>query len=1122
MPALTAPPEVDDLGVDQDAGKDLLDLTEPSPPADDPWSLTSTSKDKKKKKGANEEPKIEEVPLSKTKSKDSKSSAKAPVDDILDLVEEAEPEPAKEDKKAKKEEKSSSGWGSSLWVSSSSKKETSKEKKEREKREKKEKEEKEAADAAEAQRKADEEAFAAALGDEPNDILDELDAPPPPSTDDKKKSSKDRKKDDKAKPAKIESKSSKKSDSKEEPIVDVPEPAPIILSVDEAKKDELKKADGWGFWGASVKSTKKATAAPETKSKIDVDPWANQDTSVNGAPNMPDTSFGDDALAAAMSSPKSSPKDKKSSKGASIQDRIKALGAEDVKSSKSKKKDSAVGAAAVPPGPAPESEAIIEVVEEPELEKKSSKNKKVDKKSSKKSKELDALAPHPPVPASPVPGGFPADDLLDAEIDMSASPPKKSSKDKKSSSISKDTKKKSDPEPVVEDQVVVEEAAEIPTPPLEDSGKDKKSTKKDRPKVVRDQGSSSWGFWGATPTKKVAKKDEPVSPKTSERPTTGLSRSRSERKARDKDPLEKSSKSSGSDKDHKESKSRPSTSRSFSLFGTPTPSRSKSTRVPSSAAKSGSRRHSSAVEESGLVSPPPEKEMSAKAAKLMGVSRSKSTKEKKTRMIPDPYPIDSDDMIVVAADVPEDSAKDFDESRRQRKKSSRSKRQDIYMSGGLGDGDEVMVDAPRGSDEAKVLSGPDDTQFVERPGPPRRSSTMKKAGIMGGILGAFGAASRPNPERRQSKHDSEDAGPRRKRDSAYEEDRAKRLRREDRKLHRSSRKTSDGDGPTDAAPVTDVEAEEAREARRQERRERRAREEAEEAGRTARREERRRARAKEDEERQAREDEERRARRRARREEEDRLAREEEKAREERRERRRQRAEEEAAAAAAASSRPKTDRRRSYADGPEDEEARRMRREERRMRRSVDVGVPLHQERPRASRRHSEYPEQSERRNGEHTSPHGNGPIPAPLAHAIKTGGDKTASWVHSVNDDPPPPPPIEGTIIDAPVHFAEDRAPDPLDEGEGTTAREFRHRRRRDGEKDAYGDEAEERRRRRRDREAGVKSSDGSSRDRRKSYASNSMGYGDMGYRTYDGRPSMPARNDSKRGSWFKKIAGL
>ena len=96
---------------------------------------------------------------------------------------------------------------------------------------------------------------------------------------------------------------------------------------------------------------------------------------------------------------------------------------------------------------------------------------------------------------------------------------------------------------------------------------------------------------------------------------------------------------------------------SFSMFGMgATPSRSKSTRERPHA----SRRHSVAVDDSGMMSPPPDeikpKDMSAKAAKVMGVSRSKSTREKtKSRKVPDPYAIDDDDLVMV--DNPEDLAR---------------------------------------------------------------------------------------------------------------------------------------------------------------------------------------------------------------------------------------------------------------------------------------------------------------------------------------------------------------------------------------------------------------------------------------------------------------------------------
>ena len=497
----------------------------------------------------------------------------------------------------------------------------------------------------------------------------------------------------------------------------------------------------------------------------------------------------------------------------------------------------------------------------------------------------------------------------------------------------------------------------------------------------------------------------------------------------------------------------------------------------------------------------------------MGVSRSKSTREKtKSRKVPDPYAIDSDDLVMV--DGPEDSAKDMkvdtpEKERRPRK----SRRESTMMSGGLGGGEAVMVDAPR-----------DDLVDDARPPLVRRAtSSAKKPGLMGGIFSAF---TKGTPDRRQGKPYDSDDGLQRKRGSVYDDDRAKRLRRDDRKVGRS-RKPSDADGLTDGARGVEPEDADAKAARRADRRAQR--DEPDDEARVERRrqrEEARQAKAREEDDKLKQEEEDREARRNARRAdrdarraEEDRLAQEEEAKTAERRERRREkersRAEEET------SSRPKTgDRRRSHMDaGEEDPEARRIRREERRVRRSVDP-VAEEKERPRTSRRRTDVPapvdDYFDKRNGEQAS---YAPTTAPPADGrpyIKSGGDKTTSWVDSVNESPPPPPPIEGTIIDAPVHFAHDDAPDALDEDE-LTAREYRHKRAKD--RDGYGSQDPEVRGSRHDRlkSDGVRSSDGSSYDRRRDYGGpvNSMGFNDMG------RPTMPT-GASKRSSWFKKIAGI
>ena len=218
--------------------------------------------------------------------------------------------------------------------------------------------------------------------------------------------------------------------------------------------------------------------------------------------------------------------------------------------------------------------------------------------------------------------------------------------------------------------------------------------------------------------------------------------------------------------------------------------------------------------------------------------------------------------------------------------------------------------------------------------------------------------------------------------------------------------------------------------------------------------------------------------------------------------------------------RPKAERRRSHA--PEDDEARRARHEERRMRHSM-AEASGDKERPRHSRRRSERPGPAEgyfdRRNGEHP-PNGDGDGDGDAADGapfMKTGKDKTASWVHSISDAPPPP--IEATIIDAPVHYATDHAPDPMMD-EDLTARELRHSRRKANHRhrdlDGYSTEDPELRRKRQD------AGNGGARSRGMGGPVNSMGYDTMdGVKTFDGRPALQ-RGESKAGSWLKKITGL
>jgi hypothetical protein len=160
-------------------------------------------------------------------------------------------------------------------------------------------------------------------------------------------------------------------------------------------------------------------------------------------------------------------------------------------------------------------------------------------------------------------------------------------------------------------------------------------------------------------------------------------------------------------------------------------------------------------------------------------------------------------------------------------------------------------------------------------------------------------------------------------------------------------------------------------------------------------------------------------------------------------------------------------------------------------------------ERRRASRRASEY----------------NTTTPFVAAMRPK-GGDKTASWVADLASSPPPPPPVEGTIIDAPVHFAAvpDDGPDPYDNDPTTTAREMRRSKR---------DSAAAPRSSRRDDPPSQASSGGGGgagyHRRGQSYAgpSNSLGYNDMNSREA-AAGATPASKAKKAGGWLKKLAGL
>ncbi|KAK5170050.1 hypothetical protein LTR04_004969, partial [Oleoguttula sp. CCFEE 6159] len=1154
-------------------------------PMDDTWKYATTGKmgKKDKKGGPIREASSAKVPTI-AESKLGKNNSKESPDEVAEVIGDFAPAVVVvEELKAVKEEPpktaKSSGWG---LFGSSSKTKTTKEK-EKERKDKEEKEKKEAA--AEAQRKADEEAFAAALGEDPNEIMDIIDEAPLSKKDSKKKGS--------TPLSKVESKSSKKSSSskaKEDDtvaveaaaMVDVVEaPAPSTA----AEESKPKKADGWGFWGSSLKSAKK----PEPKKEITPDESANRRISLTEPPKMPEVTLAADEVMSATTTSKAPAKTKAAVKG-SVAERVKAL--------QERNKIESVTSPLPPPPPPPPS---VPVVPEPEPAfllvdvrgpKASAKDKKSANSSSKKKDKELSPEPLPAVPpvSKAVPGGFPGEDsfdVLDFGVKSSTMPvasDKKSSKTKTSDKKLKDVKstkadaiidvpRSKQPDLMDDNTPVVKSRSKLPTPPPDPDVKtESRSAKKERAKVVKDPGASSWGFWGAAPKPEVKKehktRDEPASSPTKEKLSApGLSRSKSARKATDRGITEKSAKSSGSDK-HPEAKStsRPKSSRGLSFSnmfgGGPPPARSASMRHSTSAVpKSGSRRASMDVG-AGLMSPPPDDnvlKVSAKAAQVMGIgkrnslSRSQSTREQgkpRGKMgghtsqakfivtdnggvgVPDPYAID-DDLVMIDGDdkIPTANApppEPLSSRRREMPTRSTSKRDskayEPMMSGGLsGADDAVLIDAY--TDGAKGVPGPGDRAWHDTPrqAPMKRSasSAKKTAGLMG-FFGGFVGKSSDDRHKNKPADESEDGASRRKRASpGYEDDHAKRLRRDGRKVGRS--RAPDADGFTaEAAPVFSAADGEDADARRAERRakraerdaavgESRAAELAEAEERAARRREKERAvlearkakareakerRDREEEEMEARRQEEKRARRAVRAAEEQ--AGRDVDGRDAERRRRRDKERDEP------TSRPQlSDRRKSHLRTPDD----RARRDDRHARRTPA-------ERPRTDRRKSAMPvdDYFDPRNGQNGYSDNVHPATAPPEGGrpyLAPGGDKTSSWVNAVNVDPPLPPPVEGTVLDGP-------GPGLATYDEERTAR---RNRRKDGEE---REKEKEKSRRREDR--GMRSSDGSAGEKtiRRRSAMPELD-GGRGVRSWDGAPVRPGgEKAAKRGSWFKKIAGL
>ncbi|MCJ1475969.1 hypothetical protein MMC13_004633 [Lambiella insularis] len=486
-------------------------------------------------------------------------------------------------------------------------------------------------------------------------------------------------------------------------LVDIVEESSPEVKESKAKgksgDDKEVKTDAFSsIWGGTKKTGVKKGDESKEISKASS---ANQKSSAKAASKEPEAAEADEAVeskqplkTSKMSTAKASLPLSKTAGALSVAEKIKAFEKDKGKKSEAKETPPAPPAA---PQPQPKDD-------KPKLSRTPT--------SSSKKKDLSPSTTRDDPKKSlgdSVPGSFPSegadDDIIDI-IDFGAT-------DKKSKTAKvKGAKVKND----FSMAAMIVEAPIPPTgPPTPPPEPVSKTAKKDRARVVRDEGASSWGFWGSAPKKdavkeRKAKDDADISPPSSKKAVApGLSRSKSTRTPKEKEK-EDVSKSSGSDKD-KGVELRPvartrGTGLS-SLFGA-SPARAKSTRRTSTTAapKTSSRRESMAVGGSGMPSPPLDDapEMTDKAAKLMGMgagklSRKESTKGKQkskgtyrsnpvqvrkrrtdgATVVPDPYAIDDDDMVmvnglddpVINAPPPKKSSKDPPRDKLSRSKSKR-------------------------------------------------------------------------------------------------------------------------------------------------------------------------------------------------------------------------------------------------------------------------------------------------------------------------------------------------------------------------------------------------------------------------------------------------------------------
>ena len=673
------------------------------------------------------------------------------------------------------------------------------------------------------------------------------------------------------------------------------------LEAKDGKKEE-KKDDAWSFWGSKKTSGKKAD---EPKKEIAKPDSANQKGSLAKVSNAPEGTLADEApqpSKSTMSTTKATDTKPKLTGKLSVAEKVKAL-----------EKERQSKLEAVAPPPAPEPKPLPKADSPPDKASPSTKSKgpSATKSVSSKKKVLSPLADQSKTLEDSVPGSFPSEGADDDAVDVVDLSPV----DKKPSKKGAKSKK----EPTMADMRMEALAPAAPpappappTPPPEPVSS--KPVKKERARVVRDEGAASWGFWGPAPKKDIkkerkAKDDADVAPPPPKEKALapGLTRSKSIKTPKEKE--REVEKSSGSDKE-KKPVPRPAKPRGMGLAGifgaSPAPGRTKSSgRTSTAVPRSAPRKETVDVGAVGIPSPPPEdqREMNMKAAKVMGMGSGKLGPKESTRgkqkasgkifttlltislrpanldaVVPDPYPIDDDDMdeledpVINATPPLKDSRKAVGVDKGSKSKSKREVGADPitlpevavdaqalpdrsrpnwepdfepfvkadgktkYMqSKSRSDpaDDIVMVEAGPSTDGPDVVTGPDDLDFVEKPREPPRlkrsatTSTKNPPKLMG-LFGPFRNSRRASEAyvvpKSKGAYGNDDGNERRKRTVSGGGDNAKRLRRDKREIRRVDTRDLDVEGfATDAAPNggASTEAEDA-EARREERRTMRA------------------------------------------------------------------------------------------------------------------------------------------------------------------------------------------------------------------------------------------------------------------------------------------------------------